>query len=98
MDLKKRFSEEQIIGLLRQAEARVPVKELRRQHGFSDASFYTWRARFGGMAVRDAKRLKDLEAENAQLQARPIELASERRRFGYRRLQALVRRDGVHAN
>jgi len=45
----------------------VPVKELCRQHGFSDASFYNWRAKFGGMTVPDAKRLRDLEAENAQL-------------------------------
>ena len=55
MDLKKRFSEEQIIGFLKQAEAGVQVKELCRQHGFSDASFYTWRAKFGGMNVSDAK-------------------------------------------
>ncbi len=67
MDLKKRFSEEQIIGFLKQAEAGVPVKELCRQHGFSDASFYTWRAKFGGMTVPDAKRLKELESENARL-------------------------------
>ena len=67
MDLKKRFSEEQIIGFLKQAEAGIPVKELCRQHGFSDGSFYHWRAKFGGMSVPDAKRLKDLEAENAKL-------------------------------
>ncbi len=67
MDLKKRFSEEQIIGFLKQAEAGVLVKELCRQHGFSDASFYTWRAKFGGMNVSDAKRLKELEAENSRL-------------------------------
>jgi len=65
--VKKRFSEEQIIGFLKQAEAGVPVKELCRQHGFSDASFYNWRAKYGGMSVSDAKRLKELEAENAQL-------------------------------
>jgi len=55
MDLKKRFSEEQIIGFLKQAEAGVPVKELCRQHGFSDASFYTWRAKFGGKTVSALK-------------------------------------------
>ena len=65
--MKKRFSEEQIIGFLKQAEAGVPVAELCRQHGFSDASFYTWRAKFGGMNVSDAKRLKELEAENSRL-------------------------------
>ena len=52
---------------LKQAEAGVPVKELCRRHGFSDASFYTWRAKFGGMTVADAKRLKDLELENSRL-------------------------------
>ena len=67
MDLKKRFSEEQIIGFLQQAEAGVAVKELCRQHGFSDASFYNWRAKFGGMSVPDAKRLKELELENTRL-------------------------------
>jgi putative transposase len=46
---------------------RLPVRELCRQHGFSEAFFYTWRAKFGGMTVSDAKRLRDLEAENAQL-------------------------------
>jgi putative transposase len=65
MDMKKRFTEEQIIGFLKQAEAGVSIKELTRQHGFSDASFYTWRSKFGGMEASDAKRLRDLEAENA---------------------------------
>ncbi len=65
--MKKRFTEEQIIGFLKQAEAGIPVKELCRTHGFSDASFYTWRAKYGGMTVPDAKRLKELEAENAKL-------------------------------
>ena len=65
--MKKRFTEEQIIGFLREAEAGLPVKELCRQHGFSEASYYLWRSRFGGMSVSDAKRLKELEAENARL-------------------------------
>lgn len=65
--MKKRFTEEQIIGFLQQAEAGVAVKELCRQHGFSDASFYNWRAKFGGMDVSGAKRLKALETENARL-------------------------------
>ena len=64
---RKRFAEEQIIGFLREADAGVPVKELCRKHGFSDASFYTWRAKFGGMQLEEAKRLKALEAENAKL-------------------------------
>jgi len=65
--MKKRYTEEQIIGFLREADAGIPVKELCRKHGFSDASFYLWRNKFGGMSVPDAKRLKDLEAENARL-------------------------------
>ena len=65
--MKKRFSEEQIIGFLRAAEAGLPVKELCRKHGFSEASYYLWRSKFGGMSVPDAKRLKELEAENGRL-------------------------------
>jgi putative transposase len=57
--MKKRFTEEQIIGFLKEAEAGMPVKELCRTHGFSDASFYTWRAKFGGMEVSEARRLRD---------------------------------------
>ncbi|QEO97691.1 transposase [Xanthomonas oryzae pv. oryzicola] len=63
MDVKKRFSEEQIIGFLREAEAGMPIKDLCRRHGFSEASYYLWRSKFGGMSVPDAQRLKDLEAE-----------------------------------
>nr|WP_090371378.1 IS3 family transposase [Nitrosospira sp. Nl5] len=166
--MKKRFTDEQIIGFLKQADGGVPVRELCRQHGFSDASFYTWRAKFGGMTIPDAKRLRDLEAENTQLkkllaeslldaealkvalgrkpltpqakreavtamleqteiserracllvelsrtvlhyapkvqpeneqlQGRMIELATKRRRFGYRRLHALLRREGIDVN
>ena len=64
---KSRFSEEQIIGFLRQAEAGLPVKELCRSGGFSDATFYKWRARFGGLQVSEAQRLRELESENAKL-------------------------------
>ena len=64
---KQRFTEEQIIGFLKQAEAGVAVKELCRTHGFSEASYYLWRSKFGGMDVSDAKRLKALESENARL-------------------------------
>lgn len=65
--MKKRFTEEQIIGFLKQAQAGVAIKDLCRKHGFSDATFYTWRRKFGGMEVADAKRLRELEAENAKL-------------------------------
>jgi putative transposase len=67
LDVKKRFSEEQIIGFLREAEAGMPVKDLCRKHGFSEASYYLWRSKFGGMSVPEAKRLKDLESENGRL-------------------------------
>jgi len=64
---KSKYTEEQIIGFLRQVEAGMPVKDLCRQHGFSDASFYKWRAKYGGMNVSEAKRLKELESENGKL-------------------------------
>jgi putative transposase len=67
LDVKKRFSEEQIIGFLKEADRGMLVKELCRKHGFSDASFYLWRSKFGGMDVSDAKRLKALANENARL-------------------------------
>lgn len=65
--MKKRFSDEQIIGFLGEAEAGMAIKDLCRKHGFSEASYYLWRSKFGGMSVPDAKRLKDMEAENARL-------------------------------
>jgi putative transposase len=65
--VKKRYTEEQIIGFLREADKGMPLKELCRKHGFSDASFYLWRSKYGGMDVSDAKRLKALESENARL-------------------------------
>ena len=64
---KSRFTEEQIIGFLRQAEAGMPIKEVCRGGGFSDATFYKWRAKFGGMEASEAQRLRELEAENAKL-------------------------------
>ena len=65
--MKKRFTEEQIIGFLREADAGMAIKELCRRHGFSEASYYLWRSKFGGMNVSEAKRLKELETENARL-------------------------------
>jgi putative transposase len=65
--MKKRYSDEQIIGFLKEADSGMPVKELCRRHGFSDASFYAWRSKSGGMDISEAKRLKVLEAENAKL-------------------------------
>jgi putative transposase len=65
--VKKRFTETQIIGFLREAEAGLPIKQLCRKHGFSEASYYLWRSKFAGMSVSDAKRLKELTTENARL-------------------------------
>ena len=64
---KSKYTEEQIIGFLRQVEAGMAVKEMGRKHGFSDASFYKWRANYGGMNVSEARRLKELEGENGKL-------------------------------
>lgn len=64
---KKRFSEEQIIAVLKEAEAGAKVLDLCRKHGISDATFYNWKAKYAGMTVADLRRLKELEAENAKL-------------------------------
>ncbi|MAO13479.1 IS3 family transposase [Marinobacter sp.] len=166
--MKKRFSDEQIINILKEAEAGLAVKELCRKYNISDATFYTWRKKFGGMEVSEARRLKAVEDENAKLKKllaeslldnealkaalnrklltvenkreavramqeqtpisqrracflvglsrasfhyrstvaagdsvlseRITELAHERRRFGYRRVHQLLRREGVDVN
>ena len=64
---KSRFTEEKIIGFLKQAQAGLPIKELCRKGGFSDATFYKWRAKYGGMDVPEASRLRELEGENGKL-------------------------------
>ena len=64
---RSRFSEEQIIGILKEHESGIPVSDLCRKHGVSDASIYKWKAKFGGMDVSEAKRLKTLEDENTKL-------------------------------
>lgn len=65
--MKQRFSEEQIIQVLREHDAGIKTAELCRKHGISEATFYNWKAKFGGMDVSDAKKLRLLEAENAKL-------------------------------
>lgn len=64
---RSKFTEEQIIGILREQEAGAKTADLCRRHGISSATFYAWKAKFGGMEVSDAKRLKALEEENAWL-------------------------------
>ena len=64
---KSRFTEAQIIGMMKEQEAGLPTSELCRKHGISDATFYNWRSKYGGMEVSEAKRLKQLEDENAKL-------------------------------
>ncbi len=64
---RSRFSEEQIIGILKEQEAGAKTAEVCRKHGISDATFYKWKAKYGGMEVTEARRLKALEDENARL-------------------------------
>ena len=63
----KRYTEEQIIGVLREAEAGAKTKELCRKYGISEPTFYNWKAKYGGLTVSDVRRLKELESENSKL-------------------------------
>jgi len=74
---RSKFSERQIVGVLKQAEAGVPVKDLCRKLGISDQTFYNWKARYGGLSVSELKRLRELEAENARLKKMYADLALE---------------------
>lgn len=71
--MKNRFTEEQIIGALKEAETGMKVAEICRKYGISDATYYNWKAKFGGMTVSEAQRLKALEAENAKLKRLLVE-------------------------
>ena len=72
---RKKYSEQQIIKILNEAEAGVPVTELSRQYGFSQSAFYKWKAKYGGLDVPQLKRLKDLEEENHKLKQMYAELS-----------------------
>jgi putative transposase len=76
---KSKYTEHQIIDVLRRAEAGVPVKDLCRELGISSATFYQWRSKFGGMEASDLKRLRDLEDENRRLKQMYAELSLDHR-------------------
>ena len=82
---KSRYSESQIISILKEAESGVPVAELCRKHGMSDASFYNWRAKYGGMDASMVARLKELEAENRRL----------KKMYAEERLKAEIRKEAL---
>lgn len=74
---KSKFTESQIVNILKEAEAGVAVEELSRQHGFSKTSFYKWKAKYGGMDASALKRLKELEEENRRLKQMYANLSLE---------------------
>ena len=76
---KARFTETQIVGILNEAEAGMKVKDLCRKHGNSDATYYNWKAKYGGMSASELKRTRELEAENAKLKRMYADLALENR-------------------
>jgi len=76
---RTRFSEAQIVSILKEADAGVAVKEICRKHGISDATYYNWRSRYGGMEASDLKRMKELERELSQFKWMYAELALENR-------------------
>lgn len=76
---KSRFTESQIVGILKEADAGMKVSELCRKHGISDATYYNWKAKYGGMSASELKRMKDLETELSQLKRMYADLALENR-------------------
>lgn len=74
---KSRFTESQIVSILKEADAGVPVNEVWRKHGISSATYYKWKAKYGGLDISELKRAKELEAENAKLKRMFAELSME---------------------
>lgn len=74
---KSRFTESQIVGILKESDAGVPVNEIWRKHGISSATYYKWKAKYGGLEASELKRVKELEAENSRLKRMYAELALE---------------------
>ena len=76
---KSRFTESQIVAILKEADAGMPVNEIWRKHGISSATYYKWKAKYGGLDVSELKRTKELEAENTKLKRMYADLAMENR-------------------
>jgi len=76
---RTRFSDTQIVGILKQADAGIKVKDLCREHGISEATYYNWKAKYGGLEASDLKRLKELEGELSKLKRMYADLALENR-------------------
>jgi putative transposase len=74
---KSRFSESQIVGILKEADGGIPITDLLRKHGVSKTTFFKWRSKYGGASVSDVKRLRELEAENTKLKRMYADLALE---------------------
>jgi putative transposase len=77
--MKKRFTESQIVSAIKKQESGIPVKEICREIGISDATFYNWKAKYGGMEVSDVTRMRALEKENAELKKMFAEMSLENR-------------------
>src|SRR5229473_3559809 len=97
---RSRFSEEQIVGVLKEAEAGVPVKDLCRRVGISDATFYHWKAKYGGLEVSETRRLRQLEEENGRLKkiVAPRELALPAKRTERSRVASSAARVGSRSS
>ena len=86
---RARFSEEQIISILKEADAGAKVTELCRRHGISDATFYTWRSKYGGLEISEMRRLRQLEEENRRLKQLVADLSLDREA-----LKGVIRKNG----
>jgi putative transposase len=86
---KTRFTESQIVSILKEADAGMKVKELCRKHGISDATYYNWKSKYGGMEASDVRRMKELEEENAKLKRMFANLSLE-----HDALQELIKKKG----